>query len=418
MNGTVPYLGTFLTDLTYIDSAFPDKIEAGDLVNFEKRKKEFELIAHIKLLQSAAQNYRILPDPRFRVWFARLPCVSDEVCYDLSLKIQPPSLSTPIPDRRDEKVGKRRSWFDSISSIFASIDPHEDLSCKKSPPRHTRSHSTSGLADYRISQSLPVAPAMLAVPNGRQMDNRWPNTVRAQKRAQRHHSGSRMVKSQTVTGVQFPGSTPEFPPPPWRLRPETLSYYYRSNQMVDSGINPAPIRGYHHSRNKSSISSNSGSSLEDQFRKSFCIGELPYGSNDQSDRLVQMPLMPWYNLAGYPEPLEYQNYTNGSPKVGRQTLSVYYMPEDSDQNSQGSETAKLTPRHRSTSAQSIVSMAKNNSTDKTNLNSNGHIINGNITSDKVELDTYIVRVSLDIPLQKIYNSTTMYKCIRVRGNQV
>ena len=40
--GTIPYLGTFLTDLTMIDTAVPDIVSEG-LINFDKRRKEFEV---------------------------------------------------------------------------------------------------------------------------------------------------------------------------------------------------------------------------------------------------------------------------------------------------------------------------------------------------------------------------------------
>ena len=48
--GTIPYLGTFLTDLTMIDTAVPDIVSEG-LINFDKRRKEFEVLAQVNILQ-------------------------------------------------------------------------------------------------------------------------------------------------------------------------------------------------------------------------------------------------------------------------------------------------------------------------------------------------------------------------------
>uniref|UniRef100_A0A667YF53 Ral guanine nucleotide dissociation stimulator n=1 Tax=Myripristis murdjan TaxID=586833 RepID=A0A667YF53_9TELE len=69
MQGTIPYLGTFLTDLVMMDTAMKDYVEGG-LINFEKRRKEFEVIAQIKLLQLASNNYSFTQDSHFREWFA------------------------------------------------------------------------------------------------------------------------------------------------------------------------------------------------------------------------------------------------------------------------------------------------------------------------------------------------------------
>uniref|UniRef100_A0A3B3ZJF9 Uncharacterized protein n=1 Tax=Periophthalmus magnuspinnatus TaxID=409849 RepID=A0A3B3ZJF9_9GOBI len=69
MQGTIPYLGTFLTDLVMMDTAMKDYTENG-LINFEKRRKEFEVIAQIKLLQLASNNYSFTQDSHFREWFS------------------------------------------------------------------------------------------------------------------------------------------------------------------------------------------------------------------------------------------------------------------------------------------------------------------------------------------------------------
>uniref|UniRef100_A0A9J8AFE4 Ral guanine nucleotide dissociation stimulator-like 1 n=1 Tax=Cyprinus carpio carpio TaxID=630221 RepID=A0A9J8AFE4_CYPCA len=87
MQGTIPYLGTFLTDLTMLDTALPDQVEGG-LINFEKRRREFEVIAQIKLLQSACNSYCLTPDPAFLRWFKSQPQYSEEESYALSCEVE------------------------------------------------------------------------------------------------------------------------------------------------------------------------------------------------------------------------------------------------------------------------------------------------------------------------------------------
>jgi ral guanine nucleotide dissociation stimulator-like 1 len=85
MIGTVPYLGIYLSDLTYIDSAYPNTIDientndsSGKLINFEKHRKQFEILAQIKLFQSAANAYTTLhPLPRFKAWFDSVRIYND-----------------------------------------------------------------------------------------------------------------------------------------------------------------------------------------------------------------------------------------------------------------------------------------------------------------------------------------------------
>ena len=58
------------------DTAIPDTTEEG-LINFEKRRKEFEILAQIRLLQSAAQLYQLHPDQAFLEWFHNMRVYDD-----------------------------------------------------------------------------------------------------------------------------------------------------------------------------------------------------------------------------------------------------------------------------------------------------------------------------------------------------
>jgi len=78
VQGTVPYLGTFLTDLMMIDSALKDTAEDNDqLINFDKHRKEFEILTRIRLLQTAAALYRIEADAEFWQKFFIIPVNTD-----------------------------------------------------------------------------------------------------------------------------------------------------------------------------------------------------------------------------------------------------------------------------------------------------------------------------------------------------
>jgi ral guanine nucleotide dissociation stimulator-like 1 len=58
-HGTIPYLGTFLTDLTMIDTAIPDLVGDG-LINFDKRRKEFEVLAQVSYLETGKVQVKFL----------------------------------------------------------------------------------------------------------------------------------------------------------------------------------------------------------------------------------------------------------------------------------------------------------------------------------------------------------------------
>lgn len=101
VHGVVPYLGTFLTDLTMIHSAYPDHIKVGwrrecyklgnersqytvisptqgGLINFEKRRMEFEILAKMSLFQAAATQYSYTSSIDFEHWLETTPVLSEQ----------------------------------------------------------------------------------------------------------------------------------------------------------------------------------------------------------------------------------------------------------------------------------------------------------------------------------------------------
>uniref|UniRef100_A0A8D2PNE7 GNDS protein n=1 Tax=Zosterops lateralis melanops TaxID=1220523 RepID=A0A8D2PNE7_ZOSLA len=111
MQGTIPYLGTFLTDLVMLDTAMKDFLDSG-LINFEKRRKEFEVIAQIKLLQSACNNYSFTQEDQFVEWFHSLERLSEAESYGLSCEIEPLSESASNTLKAKKNTGIIKRWSD------------------------------------------------------------------------------------------------------------------------------------------------------------------------------------------------------------------------------------------------------------------------------------------------------------------
>lgn len=166
-NGTIPYLGTFLTDLTMIDTAIPDTVADG-LINFDKRRKEFEVLAQIKLLQGAANAYHLASDPMFDRWFDSVIVLDDREAYQLSCQVEP--MTNPPKERRAKKIndtnghGHRKN--DSIASTSSSNSSQfycetdgvnhwkrDSLERRTSPTRLSHGSSSSSLPSLDMSLS-------------------------------------------------------------------------------------------------------------------------------------------------------------------------------------------------------------------------------------------------------------------------
>ncbi|XP_062409762.1 ral guanine nucleotide dissociation stimulator isoform X2 [Sardina pilchardus] len=111
MQGTIPYLGTFLTDLVMMDTAMKDYLD-GNLINFEKRRKEFEVIAQIKLLQLACNNYNFTRNARFTEWFSGVEKLTEAESYSQSCEIEPLSESASNTLKAKKNTGIIKRWSD------------------------------------------------------------------------------------------------------------------------------------------------------------------------------------------------------------------------------------------------------------------------------------------------------------------
>ncbi|XP_044579621.1 ral guanine nucleotide dissociation stimulator isoform X1 [Cotesia glomerata] len=163
--GTIPYLGTFLTDLTMIDTAIPDTIAEG-LINFDKRRKEFEVLARIRLLQGAANAYNFTKDPLFDRWFYSIIIVDDREAYKLSCQIEPPPGGNTLQNRKKKThqchQGHRKNdslastSSSSSSQFYCDLDslpssPHNSLDRRTSPSQMSSSSSSSSLPSLDVS---------------------------------------------------------------------------------------------------------------------------------------------------------------------------------------------------------------------------------------------------------------------------
>ncbi|NWV77936.1 RGL1 protein, partial [Dasyornis broadbenti] len=164
MQGTVPYLGTFLTDLIMLDTALQDYVEGG-LINFEKRRREFEVIAQIKLLQSSCNSYCLIPDQKFIQWFRRQRHLTEEESYKLSREAEAAADTNILSPKSQKSMVKR------ISTLFLGTDvftPPKEQPPKSSPVGGSSGESTDSASvsscEFNHSETEDVCMTPISSP--------------------------------------------------------------------------------------------------------------------------------------------------------------------------------------------------------------------------------------------------------------
>lgn len=94
----VPFLGVYLTDLTFIEDGNPDLLKGTSLINFDKRFKVATVIVEVQQYQSAQYCLQAVSEIEKYLMDKFQSAQPINQLYDLSLKIE--------PRERDETVMK------------------------------------------------------------------------------------------------------------------------------------------------------------------------------------------------------------------------------------------------------------------------------------------------------------------------
>ncbi|XP_063121130.1 ral guanine nucleotide dissociation stimulator-like 3 isoform X3 [Rattus norvegicus] len=148
--GPVPYLGTFLTDLVMLDTALPDMLK-GNLINFEKRRKEWEILARIQQLQHRCQHYSLSPRPPILAALRAQRQLSEEQSYRVSRVIEPPAASCPSSPR----IRRRISLTKRLSAKLSREKNQSPGGSPGDPPSPTSSVSPGSPPASPRSQDPP-----------------------------------------------------------------------------------------------------------------------------------------------------------------------------------------------------------------------------------------------------------------------
>ncbi|XP_077575820.1 ral guanine nucleotide dissociation stimulator-like 1 [Stigmatopora nigra] len=176
--GSVPYLGSYLTVLTMLDTALPDSVEGG-LINFEKRRRECEILSQIRQLQASCSQYQLTVNPRITNWLQSYTLLlTDQESYELSRELEPPVDPCPnspnlwsghFPNKKlassqatsDCSLRKANADQMSVSSSSSSSSDTDDLNVPHSSALRLKLKSLSSSMhnineDYMSSSSSPV----------------------------------------------------------------------------------------------------------------------------------------------------------------------------------------------------------------------------------------------------------------------
>lgn len=171
-SGVVPYLGTYLTALTMLDTALTDTVEGG-LINFEKRRREYDVLSQILQLQASCSHYNLPVNPQITTWLQAHILLTDQESYELSRELEPPVDPCPsspntwssrlltkklasLRTASDSSLRKTHADQISVSSSGSSSSDMEDLSVPQPLPLRLKLKTLSGSL-HNVAEDFSIA---------------------------------------------------------------------------------------------------------------------------------------------------------------------------------------------------------------------------------------------------------------------
>uniref|UniRef100_A0A3P9MTQ7 Ral guanine nucleotide dissociation stimulator-like 3a n=1 Tax=Poecilia reticulata TaxID=8081 RepID=A0A3P9MTQ7_POERE len=151
--GVVPYLGTYLTVLTMLDTALTDTVE-GNLINFEKRRREYEILSQIRQLQAFCSHYSLSVNSDLTAWLQAHTLLTEQESYERSRDLEPPV--DPCPNSPNS--WSRRLLANKLSLPGSLHNVAEDFSMSSSSSPSLSSSSCCSSQPDLSSSSLALSP--------------------------------------------------------------------------------------------------------------------------------------------------------------------------------------------------------------------------------------------------------------------
>ena len=137
-----------------IDTAIGDVLPDG-LINFDKRRKEFEVLAQIKLLQGAANAYQIEKQEHFVRWFESVLLLDERQAFELScqIELQPPSITNNSSSANEKYLSPTNNNNNYSSSAAANSAARENKYKKKQANGNFHHRKNDSIASTASSSS-------------------------------------------------------------------------------------------------------------------------------------------------------------------------------------------------------------------------------------------------------------------------